>query len=177
MLTGHWARSDTRVVAWNGAYFATLPSEVAAARAAPGPTAWMHVFWAAKLSPSRPSWARNSASREAVASASKPLTRKPEAASPATEGSGEHCGRASVVSGPAASPAETVAQPSVGHVVRRRLLTDTEAAEPSRSSPQRMGVSSAETSSHDRPPSPTTTSDWPGCGCVVGGTGTVVRPA
>ena len=44
MLTGHWARSETRVVAWNGAYFATLPSEVAAARAAPGPTAWMHVF-------------------------------------------------------------------------------------------------------------------------------------
>lgn len=38
-----------------------------------------------------------------------------------------------------------------------------------------MGVSSAETSSHERPPSPTTTSDSPGSGCVVGGTGTVVR--
>ena len=54
MLTGHCARSDTRVVAWKGAYFATLPSDVAAARPAPGPTAWMHVLSAAKLSPSRP---------------------------------------------------------------------------------------------------------------------------
>ena len=69
-------------MAWNGAYLATRPSDVAAARPAPGPTAWMHVLAAVKLSPSMPSRAWNSASRDAVASASKPTTRWPVASSP-----------------------------------------------------------------------------------------------
>src|SRR5262245_49538647 len=117
MVTGHWARSVTRVVAWKGAYVATLPSEVAAARAAPGPIAWTHVLSAAKLSPRLPRRARNSASRDAVWISSKPSTRHPAFSSPATEGGGPHAGRAELDSGPAASPAEMVDQPSVGHVV------------------------------------------------------------
>src|SRR5262245_28436732 len=175
MVTGHWARSVTRVVAWNGEYLATVPSDVAAASAAPGPTAWTQVLSAAKLSPRLPRRARNSASREAFWMSSKPSTRQPACASPPTEGSAVHAGRAALDSGPAASPAEMVAHPSVGHVVSRRLLTDTEAAEPSRSRPQSVGVSLAETSSQDRPPRPTTTRESPGLGSVVGGTWTSVR--
>jgi hypothetical protein len=135
----------------------------------------MHVLSAAKLSPRLPRRARNSASRDAFWMSLKPLTRHPELSSPATEGSAVHTGRAALDSGPAASPAEMVDQPSTGQVVRRRLLTDTDAAEPSRSRPQSVGVLSADTSSHDRPPRPTTTSESPGLGSVVAGTGTSVR--
>ena len=135
----------------------------------------VHDGWVAKLSPSRPSRASNAASLDAEASASKPATENPLASSPITFGSGVQDGRSPSAPGPAASPADRVAQPSVGHVVRCRVLTDTEAAAPSRSSPQSTGVSCAETSSQEMPPTPTTTSDSPGAGSTVRGTGTDSR--
>ena len=95
---------------------------------------------------------------------------KPFSALPVTSGRSVHSGRSVLESGPAASPAERVDHPSVGHVARFMALTDTEAAEPSRSRPQRTGASAGVMSSQDTPPTPMTTRVSPGSGAAVSGT-------
>ena len=104
------------MVAEKGVYFATRPSPVAAASPAPGPTAWTQVPAVAKLSPSRPSRAREADWLDAELISSKPMTRHPAVASPATEACGVQAVASGSASRPAASPADTVDQPSVGHV-------------------------------------------------------------